>query len=375
MTFHSDFRTLCESVRFTLDEPIADEQRCDESLPDFVARVRSSGLQVTHATVPSIAKVVQCAADTLNLSRDPEVYVVNDPVANAFAPAFATGHRPIVVLNSGLVTLLSPSDLAFAVAHELGHLGLNHSQRVRAATATSEFEALRQRSLLRYAEISADRVALVATRSVFVAAGVMIKLASGLPSECLGFDVDAFVRQIERNPDETSRAWELESSHPALPFRLWALLQFSRSAEYARLSGQVAEGRCLEEIDSEISRQCEAMGDGRLSEMEDHAHQMALVWAGTAMVMEDNLIEQYERDALERLIGDEYAEKAIAFAETHGRDAVLRKLKEAVDRENASSLAARRRLEEAIKAFAIALDLEPEETSAGRIIAGALRLI
>ncbi len=375
MARRNDFNKLCERVRFSLDEPIADEHQRDEFLADLVAQVRSSGLQVTHATVPELAKVVQRTIDALQLSSDPEVYVVNNPVANAFAPAFASGQRPMVVLNSGLVTLLTSNELVFTIAHELGHLGLSHGQRLRDRVPKSEFEALQTRSLLRFAEISADRVALVAARSVFVAAHVMVKLASGLPSDFLGLDVDAFVRQVERDPDETSRAWELEASHPALPFRLWSLLRFSHSEEYAGLSGQVAQGMSLEEIDAEIASRCEALGDGRLSEMEGHAYQMALVWAGMAMVMDDNLIERHERDTLERLIGHEQAMKAITFAEAQGGDAVLRKLKEAVDRVSASSLATRRKLEEAIKAFALALDLEPEETRAGCVVAAALRLV
>jgi len=357
-----------------LDEPGDETDLCSPFLAEFVARVRSSGLEVTRATVPELAKVIDRTRDALHLETEPEVFVVNNPEANAFAPAFASDRRPIVVLNSGLVRLLTSNELVFAIGHELGHLGMRHGHRLLEAEPRSEFEALQTRSLLRYAEVSADRIALIASRSVFVAAQVMVKLASGLPSESIGLDVDAFVRQVERDPDETSREWELQVSHPSLPLRLWALLRFSHSLEYASAASQLPEGRPLVDIDSQIAERFAALGDGRLSELESHAYQMALVWAGMAMVMDDDIIEQHEREALERLVGLEHAEKALMFAEAQGRHAVIQKLEEAVERVNASSPATRRRLEEAVKAFGIALDLDAERTAAGRIVAAALRL-
>lgn len=372
---HDIFGELCQKVRFSLDESGNETDRCSPFLADFVARVRSSGLEVTSATVPKLAKVVDRTREALQLEVEPEVFVVNNPEANAFAPAFANDRRPIVVLNSGLVRLLTSNELVFAIAHELGHLGMRHGRRLLEAEPRSEFEALQTRSLLRYAEISADRIALVASRSVFVAAQVMVKLASGLPSESLGLDVDAFVRQVDRDPEETSREWELQVSHPALPFRLWALLRFSHSAEYASAARQVPEGPSIADIDNEIAERFATLGDGRLSELESHAYQMALVWAGMAMVVDDDVIEQHEREALERLVGVEHADKAVTFAEAEGQHAVLQKLEEAVDRVNASSLATRRRLEEAVKTFAIALDLDAERTAAGRVVAAALKLL
>jgi len=174
----SRFQNLCRRVRFCLDEASSDLGEANSFLADFVARVRSTGLQVTRATVPEVYRAVSRVKEALGVPVEPEVYVVNDVSANAFAPAFASGNRPILVLNSGLVTLLNSNELAFAIAHELGHLGLRHSQRLPSVQPQSEFEALQKRSLQRYAEISADRIALIATRSVFGAAHVMVKLAS-----------------------------------------------------------------------------------------------------------------------------------------------------------------------------------------------------
>jgi len=368
------FTSLCERIRFSLDE--RDERPAEHGhrVADFVAQVRASSLQVTHSTVPSVATTIDRVSESLGLCTAPEVYAVNNPTMNAFAPAFAGRHRPIIVVHSGLITTLDSNELAFVVGHELGHLGLQHGNWLHQDNTESEFEALQSRSRQRYAEVSADRVGLVAVRSMYVAARVMIKLASGLTSKMLGVNVDAFVKQIERDPKEMSRAWELEDSHPALPFRLWALLRFAQSTDYDALVGQAHHGIELTEIDRQIVSRIAKLGDGRLSELESHIYEMALVWAGAAMVVDDNVIETKERETLVRLVGKEHANKAIRFAESQGRNAVLEKFSSTLQRVNNGSLATRRKLEESMKAFAIALDQDLNETQAGQMAARCLRL-
>ena len=190
----------------------------------------------------------------------------------------------------------------------------------------------------------------------------------------MGLDIEAFVRQIESDSGEVSRSWELEQSHPSLPFRLWALVRFSHSDAYAALAEQSCAGLELSAIDEEISRRFAQMGEGRLSEMESRVYSLALVWAGAAMVLDDDVIDRRERKALVQLVGKEHADKVVAFAEAQGQDAVLSKLADAVSRINAASFATRRRFHEAIYAFSIALDVSPEETRAGRYLERTLRL-
>ncbi len=374
MPEYSEFERLCHRLRFALDVPTGHEVEDSHYLPEFVARVRSAGLQVTPTTVPGVAQAVSAVANGLHLAREPEVYIVADSEPNAFVPPLSIDRRPIVVLNSGLVSLLSQNELMFAVAHELAHLGLRHTSRTPAPRQTSEFQALQNRSIQRYAEISADRVALTCTRSVFVAARVMLQLASGLPSEHLGLDIESFIRQIDREPGEISREWELALSHPSTPFRLWALLRFSHSDTYTTLTNQGGCGAPIGEIDQQIALRFAEMGDGRLTEMEACLYRSSLVWAGAAMVMDDDIIEDGEVAALEHLVGEELAGKAITFARSNGRDAVLTKLSESLARANAASLATRRRLDQAVQAFAMSLDLDLSGTGAGRVLQQCLSL-
>lgn len=279
---------------------------------------------MSRRTAPGIARVVEQVTERLALHADVEVYIRADSALNAFAPGIAHVDRPVAILNSGLVQLLSVSELAFPLGHELGHVGLGHAH----ATITSDrhgLQALHSRSSERFAEISADRIGLLAVRSTFVAANVMIKTASGLPSEVLGFDIDAFIAQMDRSPDEISREWELEMSHPSLPFRLWALLRFSHSDVYADLSGQGGATIPIADIDEEISERLAAMGDGRIGALEEKVLERALTWIGAHRIILSAGTIDRNRDLLLEIVGERRVDRVTRFAAQHGYEAVRAK--------------------------------------------------
>ncbi|MCS6897780.1 MAG: M48 family metallopeptidase [Nitrospira sp.] len=367
------FAEYCARVRFALDEPIEAEYGARLSIADFVARVRSAGLQVTARTVPAIHAATERVRDRLRLEQGLEVYVINDPSCNAYAPAFVEDDRPIIVLCSGLIQLLLPNELDFVIGHELGHLGLRHATRLVEIHPQSEYAALQARSRQRYAEISADRIGLLASRSTVAAARIMLKVASGLSSALIGLDIEEFVRQIDRDQDEANREWELCQSHPSLPLRLWALIRFSCSDVFQSLSGSGAGGIPLSQIDHEIAERLSQLGDGLLSEMQREVFQKALVWAALAMVIDDRTVNDRERAALTALVGPELAGKALSFAQTNSREDVHARLADAISRINSGDVAARRKFEAAIEAFAISLKINPQTTAAGRYLKRALK--
>lgn len=354
------FDELCTAVRYAGDRPRTTSPTppaATTNVADLIARIRSTALQVTNKTVPLIHRACERVAERLLLHEMPEVYIMADPTPNAFAPAWAAGHRPIFVLHSGLVQLLSATEIEFVIGHELGHLGMRHGQ-LFGTGPTSEYEALQARSFQRAAEISADRVGLLASRSMHLAARVMIKTASGLPSELLGFDIDAFIKQMDRDPAEVSREWELDLSHPSLPLRLWSLLRFGHTDTYALLSGQGASGSPLNTIDAEIESRLQAMGDGALTSIEEDMYQKALMWAGLSLVMSDNVIQPDEEEALMQLVGNDLAAKAIVFAKTHGREAVETKYAEAQRRLEAAGQVIQQRFRTAEEAFRFTLGMD-----------------
>ena len=362
------FRDLTDRLRFPLDERRMRRPGDPRAIAGYLAQTRAEALRIGPTTAPKLWKVVERTCEALRIDGDPEVYVRPDATLNAMTPFLSPPDRPIVILHSSLVVLLDPAELGFVLGHEFGHVGLGHAHRTMASTA-SELDALVERSQQRYAELSADRVGLMAVQSIRIAASAIIKSGSGLPRELLGIDTDAFIAQMERIDGEGSRAWELAMSHPSMPFRLWSLLRFAHSAAYLDLVG-IGGGEPAEVIDDEIRARLDAMGDGRISRLENRALEVAVMWFGTALIMEDDVIEDHERSVLAALIGEERATPALEFAAAQGRAAVGRKLREALRDLGVATAASRARFEAAANDLVEALAVEEPHSVLERILEG-----
>lgn len=342
------FRDLCDQVRFSLDRPVTREQELDPRLPDYLAQVRAESLHVTPTTAPAIGRIVHMVSDRLSLGSPAEVYIRADSSINAFAPSLAHVDSPVAILNSGLVQLLTPLELAVALGHELGHVGLGHSHGPVMWRET-QLQRLAERSQQRYAEVSADRVGLLACRSTYVAANVMIKTASGLPSASLGMDIDAFIAQMDRAPEEISREWELDLTHPSLPFRLWALLRFSHSDAYADLSGQGGPTIPIATVDDEIAERFQQMGDGLIERKESEVVNRAIMWLGAGIFLQSGIEADDAITGLTNYVGADRAERAVRFAEHHGQGAILVKVEDALSAMRGAGPDASRRLAGAVR--------------------------
>ena len=83
--------------------------------------VSMSGAQrITEAENPRLYRIVENLAITTGTPM-PEVYIVHDPAPNAFA----TGRDPehaIVAATTGLLDIMTDSELEGVMAHELGHV-------------------------------------------------------------------------------------------------------------------------------------------------------------------------------------------------------------------------------------------------------------
>ena len=141
-----------------------------------------------------------------------------------------------------------------------------------------------------------------------------------------------------------------------------------------RLAGLGDQAIPLEAVDDEIALRFAELGDSRLTELESRAYDIALVWAATAVAMEDEYIDPRERQALERLLGVEHADKAVAFAESQGRPAVTAKLADAVARINAAGVVTRQKFLDTVRSLSASLGLTPQLTETWQLLERTLRL-
>lgn len=361
---------LCDDLRFSEDKSGgAEVGNCPRpGFHDYLARARSEGLRISPTLTPKLHEMVDTAKYRLGLQNTLEAFVMADPQPNAFAPAFGNTDHLVIVFTSGLIDLMEPKELLFVIGHELGHLGLNHVPFNSQEVCESEFVALKHRSIARCSEISADRVGLVAARSLFVAASVIIKLASGLNSRHVTLDVNSFLTQLQQDPEEINRDWELELLYPSLPLRLWSLIQFSKSGAYLQYTESGSNGINLKEIDKNVSARLNNLGRGKLKKTQQHRFDMAVTWMGAALVFEDGIIEEHEEYLLKKLVGETLAQKALTFAESQGISAVYSKLETSLNELRLFDEAAHVKVLEIFRVFADKLSRDAVNCRTGKIL-------
>jgi Zn-dependent protease with chaperone function len=190
---------------------------------------------------------------TLDLDDAPELYITQFPVANA--QTIGAG-KPIVVVNSELVQLLSVEERRAVLAHEAAHVLADHvlyfttlnillrmGSAIRLPViAGLPLMAVRTALLewARAAELSCDRAAAIVTRDPEVVCRTLMVLAAGHAAEDL--DLDRFMAQAQdydsggTGIDRLSRRLiDLNVTHPMPVRRARELMAWVRAGDYDRI--------------------------------------------------------------------------------------------------------------------------------------------
>jgi Zn-dependent protease with chaperone function len=224
-----------------------------------ILRVQLTGsyLRATPDRFPELHATLRKACDLLDSPIMPELYIAPGEL-NALT---AGVEKPLILLNSAAIDLLTPEEMLFVIAHEVGHIKSAHvlyyqiaefipviGEIVGAATfGISEiFGASLQLALLRWkrmSEYTADRAGLLACRDAEVALRVLMKLA-GLPAKSYATanteDFIAQAREFEAmDTDKLSMLAKFFStmgaSHPWTVMRAQELLKWVDDGSYDRI--------------------------------------------------------------------------------------------------------------------------------------------
>ena len=132
-------------------------------------------------------------------------------------------------IKFGAINISSPGEIQFIIGHEIGHFLMNHSYFDDDPEITEE-ESIRSRS----GEISSDRIGLIGCNDIDVAIKAMIRTQSGLNDKFLRFDTSAFLSQMKT--ERGYREHLHQSTHPSATIRAKALLRFSLSKPFQKLT-------------------------------------------------------------------------------------------------------------------------------------------
>lgn len=317
-------------------------------------RIRMTMVRATERMMPDVHRAVRVACERLLIESPPEVFVQSEPTPNAHI--LMDGGEPIVLLHSGLFSILEPEELTTVVGHELGHWGLRHPPPDPEDESTVVTALAREAS--RAAEVSADRAGMAAAGDFRSALRVEIKLACGLSSSHLRLDdLDSFLDELETGPVDSDRQWAAFSTHPEMWFRFWAQHQFSQTDRFRSVIGK-GGGLPWAEVEHAIEDRFLSLGGGLAFRWTVDALHEALAWIGVLLVAEDEIVTDEEHERLVQLVGMVWAEDATTYARRHGLDAVRRRAKETLEPLKAAHPRSRERLERAISTFAAAIGAE-----------------
>ncbi len=265
-----------EAFRHPLDRQAEQALR---SLPgfDFVARkfveffaerpqlvyLMGNTIQVGPRQYSTIYHMFRECVRDLDVYPEPTLFVEQNPQANSYALG---KEHPYIVINTGILDLLSEAEIRAVLAHELGHIKCGHTILIqmamwasRAASAIGELtfgigNVVSQGLLLafyewrRKAELSADRAALLVVEDLNTVMTTMMKISGGSTKFANECHLQAFIKQSEDyqalDEDGLNQIYKFMmyngvigsmQSHPFPVERLHYIREWSNSEEYKNI--------------------------------------------------------------------------------------------------------------------------------------------
>ncbi|GAB1544007.1 hypothetical protein NUACC21_66830 [Scytonema sp. NUACC21] len=265
-----------EAFRHPLDSQAEQALR---SLPgfDFIARkfveffverpqliyLMGNTIQVGPRQYSTIYQMFRECVRDLDIYPEPALFVEQNPLANSYALG---QEHPYIVINTGILDLLSEAEIRAVLAHELGHIKCGHTILIQMAIwamnaastigeLTSGIGNLFSQGLIygfyewrRKAELSADRAALLAMDDLNPVMTSMMKVSGGSLKYANECSLKEFILQSEDyqalDIDGINQIYKfliynggqgVFLSHPFAVERVHYLQQWAESDEYRQI--------------------------------------------------------------------------------------------------------------------------------------------
>ncbi len=205
---------------------------------------KGSMVQISEVQFPHLYRMSQEVAHNLDMEL-PAIFVTQSPILNAYATGLF-GQRT-VVLHSALLEQMSLDEVKAVIAHEFGHIKLNHImygilQNITVSGFLGNIIFMPIRWLFffasRAAEYSADQAALIGTMNLQACVTSEIKLAVGAKLY-EQMNIQAYLLQIEEfSHTKGSKFIEIlnDATHPMTVNRILHVIRYYRSPNYQRLA-------------------------------------------------------------------------------------------------------------------------------------------
>jgi len=266
---------------------------------------QANAVRVGPTQFPRIHELYQEVRHTLDVDDEYPLFVSQTPIVNAGAYGM---REPFIILNSGTTKLLDDDELAFVLAHEVGHIESDHVLYrtmtvllIQLAQMGFPIVGLAARAVLvgllewyRKSELSSDRAGLLGIQDPRVAMQAMLKMAGGGSSDEM--DLDAFIAQAEEyreGGDVADQVYKVLNTvwttHPFWVLRLSEIRSWIESGAYDRiLRGEYTR---QDEPDPAYQEDLRAAATAYSEDARDFMDHMT----GAARRMADSIMEGFRR--------------------------------------------------------------------------------
>ncbi|BDA67851.1 Peptidase M48, Ste24p [Rivularia sp. IAM M-261] len=228
----------------------------------------------------------ECVRD-LDITYEPKLFIEQNAVANSYSLG---KENPCIVINTGILDLLSEVEIRAVLAHELGHIKCGHTILIQmakwvsqAATAIGQVtfgvgKFVSQGLLLafyewrRKAELSCDRAALLVIEDLNTVMKTMMKISGGSINYAHECHLQEFIKQSEEyqalDEDGLNQVYKLlmysgvigeMQSHPFAVERVHYLREWAVSEEYQQiLQGNYMRSPAEGAVNVEVNNDTEA---------------------------------------------------------------------------------------------------------------------
>lgn len=211
----------------------------------------ADSIKLSDKQLPHIYSLYQDTLTSFDIKIRPDLYIRQFPIINALTVGSS---KPVVIVNSGLVSHLRENELHAVFGHETGHI---LSEHVHYATVLTILQRLASSGLssvgrmpiqgllmvmsewYRCTELSCDRAAAIAVDDPLPVCRLLMSTAGGGVKD---LNLDAFLAQANEfleNTDLFARhnRWvnELGRSHPYTVRRVGELMRWVQEGEFDRI--------------------------------------------------------------------------------------------------------------------------------------------
>lgn len=212
----------------------------------------ANGIVLDEKNFPDLYIVLKSTADRLGIKVP--YTVISNEISGINAFATGTDEKPFIVISNLAPKLLDKEELQFIIAHECGHIAMEHMVYHTAGSlakvmsgylpvigpALSNVAVLPLNCWNRCSEVTADRIGMISCGDLRKSQMALLKIVGG-HTDVDGVDIEHYITQGKsiQNKQVLGKINEYFQSHPMIHKRLKALEYFAESELYYKVTKKI----------------------------------------------------------------------------------------------------------------------------------------